>query len=116
MGLDMFAWSVAQEDVIDDFTITKRDDSYPEVCYWRKHYSLHKWMEALYRTRGGEQVSFNCIPVRLYPEDLQRLEQDIKAQKVSRDDPNDAERDLLFVEEAQIIISQGRAIYYDSWW
>jgi len=116
MGLDMFAWSVAQEDVIDDFTITKKDDSYPEVCYWRKHHSLHKWMEALYRERGGEAETFNCIPLRLRSEDLQRLKKDITAQIVSRDDPDDAERDLLFVKEAQILIAEGRAIYYDSWW
>ena len=116
MGLDMFAWSVAQEDVIDDFTITKKDDSYPEVCYWRKHHSLHKWMEALYRERGGEAETFNCIPLRLRSEDLQRLKKDITAQIVSRDDPDDVERDLLFVKEAQILIAEGRAIYYDSWW
>lgn len=117
MGLDMFAWSVAQEDVIDDFTITKRDDSYPELCYWRKHYPLHHWMEERYRKRGGLEENFNCIPIRLYSEDLdllQKLHDELILEEFP--DKDNLERDQDFIVKARAAIAAGRTVYYDSWW
>jgi hypothetical protein len=119
MGLDMYAWSVAQEDVIDDFTIAKKEDAFlgSEIFYWRKHHGLHKWMETLYRERGGVKESFNCVPIRLYSEDLDRLQE--TADELLQDEFTDEfqlERDQEFIAKARSEIADGRAVYYDSWW
>jgi hypothetical protein len=47
MGLDMYAYRVAAEDAIDDFTIAHDDNDMnhaEEIFYWRKHHDLHGWM------------------------------------------------------------------------
>jgi hypothetical protein len=116
MGLDMFAWSVAQEDVIDDFTIVKKDDSCPEIFYWRKHHALHKWMENLYRERGGTEEIFNCCVLRLYVEDLDNLGDVIGCDTDYDDLFSTHEQDIKFIEKARSVIADGRAVYYDSWW
>jgi hypothetical protein len=97
-----------------------------EFHYWRKHPNLHGWMEELYREKGGTAESFNCIPVRLLPEDLDRLEADIKSGALpettgsffgrSQGTEDEAAEDLEFVAEARKLIAQGRAVYYTSWW
>lgn len=76
MGLDMYAYSVPAEDVIDDFSFQK--DSVNEFFYWRKHNALHGWMEDLYKAKGGSKESFNCVPVRLSVENLLELKECIQ--------------------------------------
>jgi excinuclease UvrABC ATPase subunit len=59
MGLDMYAFRVKAEDVIDDFTVRNeeqgREGDLEELAYWRKHHDLHGWMERLYRAKGGDK-------------------------------------------------------------
>ena len=77
----MYAWKVKAEDAISDFDIAKDEDGQSkieEMYYWRNHHDLHGWMENLYRQKGGEKDSFNCVPVRLTEEDLFELEQDVR--------------------------------------
>lgn len=129
MGLDMYAFSVAQGDVIDDFTIATdsegRIDS-SEVAYWRKFNALHGWMEDLYRAKGGTAESFNCKPVRLTLEDLNKLQSDMAnnllqprngfffgAQEIY---PEDITSTLKFIADAREAIANGRDVFYDSWW
>ena len=45
-----------------------------KLHYWRKHPNLHGWMQDLYYAKGGTAESFNCVPVQLTAEDLDRLE------------------------------------------
>lgn len=129
MGLDMYAWKVKAEDAISDFEIAKDEDGQSkieEMYYWRKHHDLHGWMENLYRQKGGEKDSFNCVPVRLTEEDLFELEQDVRRKNLPEttgfffgNNPQDAESiedDLEFIIKARTAISEGYVVYYDSWW
>lgn len=130
MGLDMYAFRVKAEDVIDDFNV--RDDSMgrkeplEELAYWRKHHDLHGWMERLYRAKGGTKESFNCVPVRLSMEDLNLLESDVLNNRLPETqgfffgtnppDEYSREQDMAFIMKAKIAITNGAAVYYDSWW
>ena len=124
MGLDMYAWAVAPENVISDIEL-KEDAGHEEIFYWRKHHDLHGWMEALYKDRGGEK-EFNCAVVRLYEEDLDSLENDVKENVLPKttgfffgDNPPDEEsiaKDLEFIRRARESIKNGFAVYYTSWW
>lgn len=130
MGLDMYAYRVSAKDALGDFEIAKETNgeykNNEELHYWRKHHDLHGWMEWLYRSKGGTKESFNCIPVRLTTEDLDKLESDIKKNLLPRtqgfffgDNPPDEESvkyDLEFIEKARQVIADGDAVYYDSWW
>jgi len=130
MGLDMYAFRVKSEDVIDDFNV--RDDSMgrkeplEELAYWRKHHDLHGWMERLYRAKGGDKESFNCVPLRLTKADIACLEHDVLTNRLPETqgfffgtNPPDEftrEQDMEFIKKAKIAIADGDAVYYDSWW
>ena len=127
MGLDMFAWRVKSQDVIDDFTIVSSDTGkVEEIKYWRKHHNLHGWMESLYRAKGGENDVFNCQKVRLTLEDLDKLEADVMDNRLPDttgfffgNNPPDLDsiaEDLQFIVKARQVINEGDAVYYDSWW
>ncbi len=125
MGLDMYAFSVPASVVKGDFDVNTEFKN--ELQYWRKHNALHSWMENLYRAKGGDAESFNCIPVRLTKEDLNALIEDAKGHKLqsatgffwgSQYDYNDeiANEDIEFAHKALAEIDKGNAVYYDSWW
>ena len=130
MGLDMYAFRVKAEDVIDDFNVrgqdAGREDDLEELAYWRKHHDLHGWMERLYRSKGGTKESFNCVPVRLTMEDLHMLESDVLKNRLPETqgfffgtnppDEYSQEQDMAFISKAKIVITNGDAVYYDSWW
>ena len=129
MGLDMFAWRVKAEDAIGNFEIAKDSQGQSkieEVYYWRKHHDLHGWFERLYRNKGGDKESFNCVPVRLTTVDLDALQHDLLNGTLPEttgfffgNNPPDNEslsRDLKFIQAARDIIAEGDAVYYDSWW
>jgi hypothetical protein len=129
MGLDMYAWRVKAEDAIGDFEIARNEEGRAEVeemFYWRKHHDLHGWMERLYRAKGGTKESFNCVSVRLTMDDLQLLENDVLANKLPEtqgfffgtNPPDDYSKnqDMEFIAKAKVAISEGDAVYYDSWW
>lgn len=99
-------------------------DDATELYYWRKHPNLHGWMQKLYLAKGGTAPSFNCVPVQLEPEDLERLEADIRAQKLpytdgfffGETDGTEVEDDLAFIFKAKAAIAEGLTVFYDSWW
>lgn len=127
MGLDMYAFSMSNRAVIDDFSFDQEFKT-QEIAYWRKHNALHGWMEALYRQKGGNAKEFNCIPLRLTKEDMEQLILDINADTIkptagfffgSTEDYYDSdmrERDIRFANQVMSEIDNGRAVYYDSWW
>ena len=125
MGLDMYAFAVSKRDAIGDFEMAQ-DCEKEELYYWRKHHDLHGWMENLYRGKGGDAESFNCIPVQLTLDDLDDLQQAILDDNLPRtsgfffgDNPPDLEsmrNDLIFVQNCRIAINEGKVVYYDSWW
>jgi hypothetical protein len=129
MGLDMFAWKVEPEQVINDFEVAKDESNQSylhELYYWRKHHDLHGWMEALYRVKGGTKESFNCVKVRLTLDDLNLLEHAVLNGKLPQTqgfffgtntpDEESMKNDMEFIAKAKIAIVQGFAVYYDSWW
>lgn len=121
MGLDMYAMITREKPERPvDFQI----ENASQLHYWRKHPNLHGWMEALYFEKGGTAASFNCSPVRLTLDDLERLEADILAGNLpptsgfffGETDGSETEDDLTFVKNAREAISEGYTVFYDSWW
>lgn len=126
MGLDMYAYVMSKDAVIDDFSFNSEDFGKSDLRYWRKHNALHDWMETLYRHKGGNGV-FNCVPVRLTKEDMEKLISDIKESKVNpvdgfffgnKDYYDDWTKsdDIKFAHDVMAAIDDGMAVYYDSWW
>ena len=125
MGLDMYAYAVSKRDALNDFEMAQGSEK-EELQYWRKHHDLHGWMEKLYRDKGGDAESFNCIPVQLTVDDLDNLQQAILDDNLPRtsgfffgDNPPDLEtmrEDLIFVQKCRMAIKEGKVVYYDSWW
>ena len=126
MGLDMYAYRVKQENVVNDFEFNSNQDPIEDLAYWRKFNALHAWMENLYKDRGGPKESFNCAPIRLHLEDLDQLQRDIGENKLTPAEgffwgsqtiyPEDVASAMKFIFEAREVIKQGDAVYYDSWW
>ena len=126
MGLDMYAFTVKADSFGDRVVDAVLDDDAVQISYWRKFNALHGWMEDLYRLKGGAKDSFNCTTVRLDLKDLDRLEMDVGANKlVPRNGfffgsqeiyPEDLESVADFVKVARQAISDGKAVFYDSWW
>lgn len=111
MGLDQYAY--------------KRKPG-EKLHYWRKHNALHGWMQNEWVNRGGSG-EFNCVELRLDLETLDRLEKDIKEQKLpdtrgfffggdSRFDEEQQQDDLEFIKKAREAIADGYEVIYDSWW
>jgi hypothetical protein len=125
MGLDMYAWVVDKNDHNQDFSISE-DVEKEELAYWRKFNALHGWMQNLYYEKGGPADSFNCIPVRLTKDDLMRLQADAMDKRLTPTPgfffgdqtiyPEDIESTLEFVGKALAAITNGKEVYYDSWW
>lgn len=126
MGLDMYAFAVPKKNVINDFSVKKTNDRPIEIMYWRKHPYLHGWFKNLYLSKGGQDLNFDLVPVRVDENDLDKLEDDIKYRRLPHttgfffgdyapDDESDA-MDLKFIEEAREYIKDGYAIYYKAWW
>ena len=132
MGLDMYAYKVAKEHALGDFEIARDEEDIGiiednDLHYWRKHHDLHGWMERLYRAKGGDAESFNCIPLRLTREDLNKLIEDAKAFRLQSAtgyfwgsaydyDKAMAAQDIEFAHKALAELDKGYSVYYDSWW
>lgn len=121
MGLDMYAHYLHEAPAKPvDFEVK----NYGELHYWRKHPNLHGWMEHLYREKGGQDASFNCVNLVLTTEDLDRLEADIRARNLPRtsgfffgeSDGSEVEDDLRFIAKARSAIAEGLTVFYSSWW
>ena len=124
MGLDMYAWSVAKNDANEQFAIAE-DNERSELAYWRKFNALHGWMEDFARSEGfaGE---FNCVPVQLSPNVIDKLEFDLENNQLTPRGgfffgeqsiyPEDIEATKTFIEAARAEFAAGREVYYDSWW
>ena len=118
MGLDMYAHAVEQGKELDL--------EQPPFKYWRKNNALHGWMEALYEEKGGDDEEFNCVPVHLEFQDLEKLREDILAGRLKPTEgfffgpqeysAEQKEEDLHFVESALKLISEGFDIYYSAWY
>lgn len=121
MGLDMYAFATKEKPATPvDFKV----EEVRELHYWRKHPNLHGWMQKLYYDKGGTADCFNCVPVALTADDLDRLETAIRANELPQTsgfffgetDGSEFEDDLAFITKARDALAEGLTVYYDSWW
>lgn len=100
---------------------------YKYFAYWHKFNHLHGWMEKLYYSKGGKADSFNCVTVRLTEKDLDVLQKQAEAMSLKPTEgfffgtyeefsEDDQYAVLEFVNKAREAISNGYAVFYDSWW
>ena len=126
MGLDMYAFSTTPETIGDqliDITPLNGTGEVQEIAYWRKFNALHGWMHELYLRRGGKE-EFNCVKIRILPEDIDRLEKEVDQLKPCSGFffgpqevyPEDIEEVHIFIEKARKEFADGRVVMYDSWW
>jgi hypothetical protein len=126
MGLDMYAYRVKKEYATNDFDYESDQEPAEDLAYWRKFNALHGWMEQLYRDRGGPQQTFNCAALRLHPEDIDQLEEDLKNNNLRPINgyffgqqeiyPEDIVATKKFIKDARQAQTDGFDVYYDSWW
>jgi hypothetical protein len=135
MGLDMYAMTV-KADLIGDQQVDVRmhnpdgdllfpNDTDRNFAYWRKFNNLHQWMRDLYYAKGGTHPDFNCVTVRLMPDDLVKLRAEAPGLQPqsgffwgdeSEMSLDDIKSIYEFVDKAEQAIKDGQAVLYDSWW
>jgi len=136
MGLDQYASARKGEPtkIEEPYTITLKDgtveehieysnewaDSY-DLCDWRKHSSLHGFMEQHYY--GDEE--FNCIDLEITEDDIDELEEAINNADLpetggfffgSDSSEHYKEQDLEFCKDAREAMANGYTVIYSSWW
>jgi hypothetical protein len=95
-----------------------------ELFYWRKHPDMHGLMESIYREKGGDAESFNCVPVQITEDDLERIASHVIDETLpetqgfffGESTEEDRDDDIQFLKKAREAISSGYTIWYDSWW
>ncbi len=126
MGLDQFAYKTKvkpSKSVDFQVEVYKDEVEREEIHYWRKHPNLQGFMEHLYREKGGES-EFNCRPVELTQEDIDRLAQSILDGELPETSGfffgqsfgHEENDDLEFCKRASEAIKEGYTVFYDSWW
>jgi hypothetical protein len=135
MGLDMYAY-VGRPGQRDEFYEKSHWDEQTkelvgpvtkpiEIAYWRKHPSLHGWMEKLAERKNLEYDSFNCVELELTWEDIDELEQAVRHGQLPFTDgfffgkPSDNmyyEADLKFCVDAKAELFLGLKVFYNSSW
>lgn len=123
MGLDQYASAHRGEPVTNEDGVLEYPEKV-ELARWRKHPNLQGWMEELYVKKGGTD-EFNCVPVELTLEDLDKLEEAITGVELPEtvglffggdSDEYYREQDLKFIEQARQYINDGYTVEYSSWW
>lgn len=123
MGLDQYAYRTKNVKKLTDVGYPE-SDGLDEFDYWRKFYGLQDWMENLYHEKGGKG-DFNCVPMRLTLQDLDRLERDMQEdefyedrfyEKLEDEKKREVEHLKDFIQTARASIAEGYEVYYDSWW
>jgi len=125
MGLDQYAYAVCA--VLPGLKPTDGDGE--KIADWRKHNRLQGWMEALYRSKGGDAEDFNCVSVDITLDDLDALETAINNRDLpetggfffgtdSYDNYDEwhADEDQGFLVKAREALNIGKTVYYSSWW
>ena len=124
MGLDQYAYVASKPDT------EYNDQSRQEIAYWRKHPSLHGWMEQLWERKGRPRQSvgwpiFNGIELELTWDDLDELERAIRHKQLPSTEgfffgnPADShyyKQDLEFVNNAKAEVFLGLKVFYNSSW
>jgi len=134
MGLDMYAYAATRQgqfgefyqgaEYIDGEAVNPKVNQPRELAYWRKHPSLHGWMQQLWIKRGNEG-SFNGDELELFREDLDELEQAVMDGTLPDTSGfffgNDSadfyrDNDLAFIRNARYELFMGMRVFYNSSW
>lgn len=121
MGLDMYA--LALDEPLDRPVEMEIAETEP-LHYWRKHPNLHGWMRNLYFEKGGTDKDFNCAPLQLTVEDLDRLEEDVRNSNLpftegfffGASQGDETPDDLKFIAKARAALAEGLILIYSAWW
>lgn len=142
MGLDMYAYVASKAGQQDEFyegaewdTFEKESVNHKvtkprEIAYWRKHPSLHGYMEQLWERKMQQEGrddprTFNGIELELSWDDINELEKTIKAKKLPFTrgfffgEPADDfyyDNDLKFCINAKTELFLGLKVFYNSSW
>lgn len=118
MGLDQNAY--ARSGVINNAVDFEGQPEDVEFFYWRKHSNLQGWMHDLYRSKGGGDPDFNCVPVQLTLEDLDALAEATLPHTTGffwgETTDEDLAKDKDFIAEARLRILDGQSVYYVAWY
>ena len=106
---------------LDQYGTAQKADERIEITYWRKHANLQGWMEKLYISRGGTET-FNCVDLKLFPEDIDRLEEEHENLETvtgfffgtTTEDKIQATRN--FITMARSYMRDGYEVIYSSCW
>ena len=126
---DEFYETANWDETIKDFTgpVSKP----VELAYWRKHPSLHGWMEQLWERKGrpdtvyADDVNFNNVELELTWEDIDNLENAVRHGQLPFTEgfffgkPADNayyEQDLKFCADAKAELFLGLKVFYNSSW
>lgn len=133
MGLDQYCFKAPSKILSSDVGFSEDCQAIQpsEVMYWRKNNALHNWMHNLYLAKGGTE-EFNCVPVRLTKEDIEKLNEDIHFNKLVPTsgfffgalvyDEEDKALDMDFCTKALKVLqdiaidAKDEVLYYYSWW
>lgn len=133
MGLDQYCFKAPSSILSSDVEFSEGCNVIQpsEVMYWRKNNALQGWMHNLYIAKGGKE-EFNCVPVRLTKEDIEKLNEDIHCNKLVPTsgfffgplvyDEEDKAIDMDFCTKALKVLqdiaidSKDEVLYYYSWW
>ena len=127
MGLDMYAYRIEKSRArgvfsVDFSRISDEEKNKKLFHYWRKHWTLDRLMQILFKKKGGKGT-FNCQFLQLTELDLNYLERIIYSGKLKMEYAPDitydkyiAQDDLDFIAEARRIIDSGDCVYYYNWW
>ena len=125
MGLDQYAYKIKKVVGLTDFDYSKGTVIDRDFDYWRKFYGLQVWAENLYREKGGNKIHFNCVPLRLTEQDLDRLDRDMEEDEfyeeryletIGEEKQYEYRHLKDFIKNAKQALADGYAVYYDSWW
>lgn len=115
MALEMYCYQTKTSIAPVDFECA----SFDEICQWKKHEILHKWIERLYFQKGGTKSSFNCQSLQLLPQDVQSLENAVLnkffIKNLNNYNEESQKNDMIKIVEIKIAISNGFHVYYTSW-
>jgi len=136
MGLDMYAFKHKGERIDHETDRDKLEGTEREPIQfadWRKHNRLQGFMQEIYDKQSGyhDMQGFNCVPLYLSREDLDRLEEAIRSRTlpetagffVGQDsytwegEQEDLKAtDLKFVADAKKYLNEGFEVFYECWW
>lgn len=120
MGLDQYAYLKRPKSAKD----YKPKDL--EIFYWRKHANLNEYMAQLAVEKGvvSDASNFNCKPLFLTKEDIDKLEAVITSNELPHgegffwgvSDERDKARDIEFIKIARALLGdEDNQIYYYCW-